>query len=97
MSSRNEFTIAMQFLTRLPIGGEVEHSDEAFARSARFYPAVGVVVGLIAAVVFFGASQFLPNSIAALIAIIAVVLVTGGLHEDGLADAADGLMGGLDR
>ena len=32
MSSRNEFNIAMQFLTRLPIGGEVEHSDEAFAR-----------------------------------------------------------------
>ncbi|MDG2340483.1 MAG: adenosylcobinamide-GDP ribazoletransferase [Paracoccaceae bacterium] len=97
MTSRNEFNIAMQFLTRLPIGGEVEHSDESFARSARFYPAVGLVVGAIAAAVYFAADVFLPNNVSAFLALLAGVAVTGGLHEDGLADAADGLIGGRDR
>ena len=97
MSSRNDFNIALQFLTRIPVTGEVDHSDEAFARSARFYPLVGIIVGLVAAGVFFVADMFLTDSVSALLALLAGVVVTGGLHEDGLADAADGLIGGKDR
>ena len=97
MSSRNDFNIALQFLTRIPVTGEVDHSDEAFARSARFYPLVGIIVGLVAAGVFFVADMFLTDSVSALLALLAGVAVTGGLHEDGLADAADGLIGGKDR
>ena len=97
MSSRNEFNIAMQFLTRLPIGGEVEHSDEAFARSARFYPAVGLVVGAIAAAVYGVTCIFIPHNLAVILGLLAAVLVSGAIHEDGLADTADGLIGGSDR
>lgn len=97
MSSQNEFKIAMQFLTRLPVTGEIEQTDENFARSARFYPAVGLIVGVIAAAVFFVADIFLPNYLASAFALLSAVVVTGGLHEDGLADAFDGLIGGQDR
>ena len=89
MSSQNEFKIAMQFLTRLPVAGEIEQTDENFARSARFYPAVGLIVGVIAAAVFFVADIFLPNYLASAFALLSAVVVTGGLHEDGLADAFD--------
>ena len=97
MSSRNEFNIALQFLTRLPVPAEVEHSDEAFARSARFYPAVGVVVGAIAAAVYCAACIFIPHNVAVVLGLLAAVVASGALHEDGLADTADGLIGGSDR
>lgn len=97
MSSQNEFKIATQFLTRLPINGDIEHSEEAFARSARFYPAVGLLVGGIAAIVFFVADILLTNYLAAALAILSAVVVSGALHEDGLADTFDGLIAGQDR
>ena len=97
MSTRNEFNIALQFLTRLPVGGEVEHSDEAFARSARFYPAVGLLVGAIAAGVYFVSSIFFPSILSTVLALLTGVAATGALHEDGLADSFDGLIGGQDR
>jgi len=97
MATRDEFYMALQFMTRLPAPQDVEHSDEGFARSARFYPAVGLVVGAIAAVVYFLADAIWSDAVAALLAVLAAIAVTGALHEDGLADAADGLIGGRDR
>ena len=97
MSGKNEFLIALQFLTRLPVPEQTEHSDEAFARSARFYPAVGLVVGAASALVFFLGSDLVGENVAALLALLSAILITGGLHEDGLADTADGLGGGRDR
>jgi adenosylcobinamide-GDP ribazoletransferase len=61
------------------------------------FPLVGVVVGGIAAAVYALAHLLVPASIAAPLALLAAVLVTGGLHEDGLADTADGFGGGADR
>ncbi|MDG1431277.1 MAG: adenosylcobinamide-GDP ribazoletransferase, partial [Paracoccaceae bacterium] len=97
MSTRNEFNIALQFLTRLPVRGDVEHSDEAFARSSRFYPAVGLLVGAVAAGVYFVSSIFFPSILATVLALLTGVAVTGALHEDGLADTFDGLIGGQSR
>ncbi|NIA68098.1 adenosylcobinamide-GDP ribazoletransferase [Pelagibius litoralis] len=68
------------------------------ARASRCYPLVGALVGVIAALIFLAADRLgLPPGLAALSAIVATVLVTGALHEDGLADLADGFGGGGDR
>lgn len=97
MSSRNDFLIALQFMTRLPVKAELDYSEDRFARSARFYPAVGLVVGGITGVVYYLTWLFLPENVASIIAVLTAVALTAGLHEDGLADAADGLIGGRDR
>jgi adenosylcobinamide-GDP ribazoletransferase len=86
---------AAQFLTRLPLPGPRAWSDELLARSARYFPLVGLLVGGVVAAVFLAARQVWPTgALPALLAVAAGVLVTGGFHEDGLADTADGLGGG---
>ncbi len=93
MSHRDEVVGAFMLLTRLPVGrlsrGEVPASACVWA-----YPLVGAVVGGVGAAVFALARLGLPPAIAAILAITATILVTGGLHEDGLADTADGFGGG---
>ncbi|MGX9353826.1 adenosylcobinamide-GDP ribazoletransferase [Roseobacteraceae bacterium S113] len=90
------FGLALQFMTRLPVG-EVPFSEERQAEAAKYYPLVGVVVGLIAALVFWVCARIWPQPVAVVLALGAALLVTGGLHEDGLADTADGLGGGHNK
>jgi len=97
MSSMNEFKTALQFLTRLPVKPDGEPDDATFARSARFYPAVGLVVGAIIGLVYCFFSLWFPDTVAAVLCVFTGVAITGALHEDGLADSADGLIGGQDR
>ena len=85
------FLHALQFLTRLRL--PVEFSPQAQAASPRWYPGVGVVVGLIAGVIWWGAALIVPPVVAVLVATAAGLIVTGALHEDGFADACDGLGG----
>jgi adenosylcobinamide-GDP ribazoletransferase len=88
------FLVALGFLTRLPVPGSLDHGGDRFARSAPYFPLVGALVGAVGAATLLIASAVLPVPVAAGLAIGAGVLVTGGLHEDGLADTADGLGGG---
>jgi adenosylcobinamide-GDP ribazoletransferase len=86
---------AAQFLTRLPTPPPRTWSDDLLARSARYFPLVGLLVGAVCAAVFLAARQVWPTG--ALPAVLSVgigALLTGGFHEDGLADTADGLGGG---
>lgn len=91
------FQMALLFLTRLPVGAPPVYSDTAMARSARYFPAVGGIVGGISALIWVLASWVFPPVIAAMAAVTAGLFVTGALHEDGLADLADGLGGSADR
>ncbi len=91
------FLCALQFLTRLRVGAIEGFEPDWIARSAPWYPVVGWIVGGISAAAFFAASQVWPPWIAAVLALGAGLLVTGGFHEDGLADTADGLGGGQTR
>src|SRR5574343_1664949 len=100
------YLLAVQFFTRIPVTGRlaqwVGYSPAMLRASNAHFPGVGWLVAAVAASVF-GTLQWAlsPSPMAPLVAAvfctIATVLVTGGFHEDGLADVADGLGGSLDR
>jgi len=96
-----QFLTATAVLTRLPVAApqpEEAFEDGAVAASCWAFPAVGAGIGMIAALVLLLASMFgLGDAPSALLALVAAGLVTGALHEDGLADTADGLGGGRTR
>ena len=85
--------VALQFLTRLRLATQVDYSAEAARASPRWYPGAGAVVGLITGVIYWGAALLFPPLVAVLVSVAAGLIVTGGLHEDGFADACDGLGG----
>lgn len=91
------FLCAVQFLTRIPTPSLPNFEPDWTTRAARYFPLVGLLVGGIGATVFWSASKVWSAPVAAMLAIGVGVLVTGGFHEDGLADTADGLGGGQTR
>jgi adenosylcobinamide-GDP ribazoletransferase len=92
-----EFQIAVMLLTRLP-AGRISGTAPGMAASSWAWPLAGALVGGIAAMIFAVACALgLPAEISALLALAAGILATGGMHEDGLADMADGCGGGRDR
>ena len=88
---------AVRFFTRLPVPDWVGHSAEALNRSARYFPAVGMLVGGIGALVYVAATHLWPQPVAVLLSMAATVYATGAFHEDGLADMVDGLGGGWEK
>lgn len=90
------FLTGVAFLTRLPVPFVPAQGNDALARAARWFPLAGILVGGIAAVVLLTGAALLPVPIAAGVAVAAGIVITGALHEDGLADTADGF-GGRDR
>ena len=89
---------AFGLLTRLPMPATAPPDATALSRSVWAYPIVGAVVGAIGALVWYaGQLAGLGGGLSAGLAVAVQVLVTGALHEDGLADFADGLGGGHDR
>jgi adenosylcobinamide-GDP ribazoletransferase len=95
-AERPAFRAALAFLTRLPLPA-TDWTPEAEAASPRWYPGAGLVVGAVCALVWCGAVLVWPPVVAALAAVAAGLVVTGGLHEDGFADACDGLGGNRPR
>ena len=93
----NLLVCAVQFLTRLPTPALAGFEPAWITRSAKFFPLVGQLVGALAGLAFWLASQAWPPLLAAIVATAVAVLITGAFHEDGLADTADGLGGGKDR
>ncbi len=91
--------IALAFLTRLPTWDPGVLPPEALGPPTRWFPVVGALIGALIAAVFWAASLVLPPVVAALLAVAAGVVLTGALHEDGLADLADaaGVRGDAER
>src|SRR6202167_3350457 len=91
------FLVAVQFLTRLPVPPLQGFEPSWLSRSARYFPLVGAVIGLIGAGVWWLSSLCFPPSLAVGLGLSASLLLTGALHEDGFADACDGFGGGASR
>jgi adenosylcobinamide-GDP ribazoletransferase len=91
----NTFLAAVMFLTRLPVGRFHQFRDEDLASSTVYFPVVGALIGLAGGLALL-ASAVTPSFVAVLISMLLTICLTGGLHEDGLADSADGLIGGVD-
>jgi adenosylcobinamide-GDP ribazoletransferase len=85
---------AVIFLTRIPIPGPARPISPA---ALPWFPVVGALLGLVAAVVYAGASLAMSSALAAALAVATTILLTGALHEDGLADAADAWGGASTR
>jgi adenosylcobinamide-GDP ribazoletransferase len=87
--------VAVQFLTRIPVPGFAAFELHWLDRAAKYFPLVGGLVGVLSGFALIAASWLWQPLLASLIAVAVGVLVTGAFHEDGLADTADGLGGGL--
>jgi adenosylcobinamide-GDP ribazoletransferase len=93
-----EFKASLAFSTRLPVAGTTPQTAKALANAAWAFPVTGLVVGLIGALVYAFAHRLgVPAWPAATLTVAATLMVTGALHEDGLADTADGFGGGDTR
>ncbi|OWJ67206.1 adenosylcobinamide-GDP ribazoletransferase [Inquilinus limosus] len=93
-----DLRVAACFLTRLPVPWPPGAPADALARSMRLFPLAGAGIGLAAGLVWALALWLgAPALVAALLALTALALLTGALHEDGLADVADGFGGGRSR
>jgi adenosylcobinamide-GDP ribazoletransferase len=88
-----EVVSAFQFLTRIPMPSPAFETD-SLSRATKFFPLVGLVVGSGAVLLQKLLGSHLSRPLTALILLMYLVLITGGLHEDGLADIADGFGGG---
>jgi len=89
------FFIALQFLTRCPVPRWVGYEPAWLQQCARWFPAVGTLVGLVAALVLWSALKLWPPAVAVGLSMAVSVWLTGGFHEDGWADTCDGLGGAV--
>jgi adenosylcobinamide-GDP ribazoletransferase len=91
------FIAAIRFLTILPIPGKGSSAGKTLGKSIPFFPLVGLLVGLIAAISDYAVSRALPPLPASVLTVMILFGLSGGLHMDGLADTADGFFSARDR
>jgi len=92
-SFSRRFLGSLQFLTVLPIRADTSSPSDA----AIFFPLTGALIGAFAALIAWSSSLVFDRSLGALLAVIGLTWISGGLHEDGLADVADAVRAGRSR
>jgi len=91
----NEFMNALRFMTIVLVpSSDAAARPDWLSRCAKYFPAVGICIGLLSATVLLLAGAVWGPVVAALLAVAASIVLSGALHEDGLADTADGFGGG---
>lgn len=86
--------LSISFFSRMPVSKSIPFTNERMKQSHRYFPVVGLIIAAFSIAAWSLAAHVLPNDVAICLFIIAGMLCTGALHEDGLADMADGLGGG---
>ncbi len=88
---------AILYYSRIPIPFKVEYRADILSRALMYLPLVGLLVGAIGYGAFWASSLVLAPQTAVIVAMVAMVLSTGALHEDGFADMCDGFGGGYSK
>ena len=91
------FATAWQFLTRINLFKEANFDQESLGKAYRFFPLVGLILGLFLALLGYSASKLFQPLTVAIILVTADILLTGGLHLDGFMDTCDGIYSGRGR
>ena len=86
------FSVALRFLTILPVRFRRDEDGDFFSTCLYFFPAVGLVIGLLSWMVFSLCSLLFPQMVVAIISITFLGVISGFLHIDGVADSCDGLL-----
>lgn len=81
---------ALQFLTRIPINIPVDFNSKNLSKSTFFFPYVGMLIGLVSGAVGLFMNFIGGSEVGAAFVVLSLVIVTGGLHIDGLSDTSDG-------
>lgn len=84
------------FLTRIPCP-KIDYSEEILNDCARYFPVVGLVIGGLNYLVFWVLFLVFPKEIAILLSMSFSFILTGGFHEDGMADSCDAFGGGYTK
>ena len=87
------FLAALQFLTSIPLPGRREATPEQLGRATAYFPAVGLIIGLILAGLYWLFNHILPAEVVNVLVLVALVIITGALHLDGFVDTCDGIAG----
>jgi len=85
------FFLQLSFFTRIPIPFKIDFDSEKFAKSMIFVPFTGIIIGALSYAVYYAASYLGYRAASIFFVIFFDLLITGGLHYDGLADSSDGL------
>jgi len=88
------FILSLSIFTRLPIPAETPYSEERKNQSYKYCGLVGLVVGVLTALIYGLCTYIWSDNIAIVLSMIASVYITGAFHEDGFADTCDGFGGG---
>lgn len=97
LSVPDQIALCIGFFTRIPVTLPEALPGDALARAVWAFPLAGAAVGALSALVMVAALELgLDGAAAAILGLAAGMLLTGALHEDGLADTADGFGGGRD-
>ena len=93
-----EILLSLQFLTRLPVPFVRTIDPAPLSQAMRFFSVAGAFIAALNAIIFIGLNILhVPSFVASAITVACGLIITGALHEDGLADSADGLFGGKTR
>lgn len=93
----DDFRAACVFLTVFPLAKSVEIDDRRLVRSMGLFPAVGLALGLLLVICNWLLAPLLPRAVLDCLLLLLLILATGALHLDGVADMLDGLAGSRDR
>ena len=88
--------LSIQFLTRLPIKKPVDFSSKNLSRSILFFPLVGLIIGGLGGLIYH-LFIHLNKEVASILTLLSMIILTGGLHLDGLADTCDGFLSYRER
>ena len=86
------FVLLIKFMTRIPVPGKFEYDEEKLGKATKLFPLLGLIVGVFLTGIYFLSSQIIDSKLTvAILVVLSEIIITGGLHLDGLADTFDGI------